>query len=108
MRRSNPMLAAAALASLALGCARAHLQRSFGQSTEAALMQQAPARTGAKGAVSGLDSEEAEIIADAYRRSLAPKEVKVTEEPVIYVAPPSAYSARAPALAPSVPKEQNR
>jgi hypothetical protein len=105
MTRSIPILTAALLGSLALACARTHLSRSHGESYDAAFSQQrAVVKPAAKKSALGLDSQEAEIIADGYRRSLAPKALKPTEEPVIYVAPPAAYQ-RPPALPPSVPKE---
>jgi hypothetical protein len=54
--------------------------------------------------VDGLDSQEAAIISETYRTSLAPKDAKPKDEPILIVAPPS---RDAPAkLMPSVPQER--
>lgn len=99
---------AALVASLAIvGCSRKqHLSKFHGQSYDAVFAaQRAPARAGPpQGPVEGLDSQEAAIISDSYRNSLARKTEKVDEQPLLLVAPPSRDRA-APALAPSVPKE---
>lgn len=98
------LLAVTALGSLALACGRAHLQGSTGKAYQAALTAQAPPKATPKPAAPGLDPQDAEIIADGYRRSLAPKDVKVTEEPFVIVQPAGGYVRPTP-LAPSVPKE---
>jgi hypothetical protein len=97
----------AVLVSSAAGCGwrKQHLGRDFARSNDAVFAAQrvrkeAPPAT----AVAGLDSQEAAIISDHYRASLAPKGQKVGEEPVILVAPPS--RERPQPLAPSVPKEK--
>lgn len=93
---------------LLLGCSgRVHITKGHGDSVRAALRAQA-AEPAAKrtNAVEGLDSQEASIIADSYRRSLAPKGQTVEEEPVIIVAPPSRGTPRQTPLAPSVPQER--
>jgi hypothetical protein len=71
----------------------------------AALRAQAAPAAKRTNSVEGLDSQEASIIAESYRRSLAPKDQKVQDEPVIIVAPPDRGTPRQ-ALAPSVPREQ--
>lgn len=108
MRSALLTFPAAALAALALSCARQHLTPTQGQSYDAAFAAQRaplPPASAKRGAAVGLDSQEAEIIADSYRRSLAPKDEKPNEEPIIIVPPPTQGGyQRAPALAPSVPK----
>lgn len=89
------------------GCSRKqHLSEFHGKSFEAAFVsQRATAATAVtEGPVTGLDSQEAAIIADSYRNSLARKSEKVAEEPILLVAPPSRERGAA-ALRPSVPKE---
>ena len=49
-----------------------------------------------------LDTQEAEVIGEAYVKSLSGK-TKADPEPLLYVAPPQRQGA-APALQPSVPK----
>jgi hypothetical protein len=92
------------LAIAGCGGRKQHLDKHFAQSTVQAFAVQRLERSGAPAAaVTGLDSQEAAIISDAYRSRLAPKGVKVEEEPIILVAPPT-RERRYP-LAPSVPKE---
>ncbi len=100
--------AAVVLAAGIVGCAsRAHLTESQGQAYAAAFAQQGPPPKGQiRGPVSGLDSQEAAIISETYRRGLAPKNVPVKEEPILIVAPPSRGAGGYGALAPSVPKER--
>ncbi len=93
---------AAVSAPLLGGCSRRHLARGYGVSKEAFRAQRAVPAPAAAPDVTGLDSQEAAIIADGYRRSLAPKGAHVEEEPVIMLAPQKPVQ-RAP-LAPSVPK----
>lgn len=96
-----PALTAAAL----LGCAaRTHLTETQGQACSAAFSRQAPAPLKVTGPVKGLDSQEAAIIAEGYRASLAPKQVQVKEEPLVLVAPPQRGTPALPL--PSVPKER--
>ena len=89
----------------ASGCSwrQQHLTRNYGQSYATAFAAQrvsaekaAPAQ-----AVTGLDSQEAAIICDTYRASLAPKGVAAPEQPLLMIAPQKAPGK----LAPSVPKE---
>jgi hypothetical protein len=95
--------AVATAASLAGGCSRReHLVRGYGVSREAFRAQRAVQEPSGAPDVTGLDSQEAAIIADGYRRSLAPKGAQVEEEPVILLAPQKPVQ-RAP-LPPSVPK----
>ncbi len=93
----------ATAASLLEGCSgQRHLARGYGVSREAFRAQRAVPEPSAAPDVTGLDSQEAAIIADGYRRSLAPKGAQVEEQPVILLAPPKPVQ-RAP-LQPSVPK----
>jgi hypothetical protein len=90
---------------MAVACAgrRKHLEADHGRSYQRAFAAQRSSAPGApRQAVSGLESQEAAIISDGYRASLAPKEVKVKDEPYIIVAPQT--RDRPQQLAPSVPK----
>jgi hypothetical protein len=92
----------------ASGCARkAHLTKQFGSSYDAAFATQSPnaaGKTPVAEATTGLDSQEAAIISDSYRTSLAPKGVDVGEPPVLVLSP-SRGEARSAMPPPSVPKE---
>jgi hypothetical protein len=98
-----------AVATVALwGCAgRTHLWDAKGRAVEDQLAQQrAPPAPGKRaGPVQGLDSQEASIIAGAYHHSLAPKGVKVEEQPTLLIAPPQPYQPMQGMPLPSVPKE---
>jgi hypothetical protein len=89
------------------GCGgrKQHLIEGYGSSYDPLFASQRVGKPSAPAvAVTGLDSQEAAIISDDYRQSLAPKGHKVGEEPVVLVAPPS--KERPIPLAPSVPKEK--
>jgi hypothetical protein len=95
------------LAAASICCAaRHHMIETQGQSYTRAFARQAPVRDRIVGPTGGLDPQEASIIADVYRQSLVPKKVKVSEEPVILVAPPSRQGTTHALPAPSVPKER--
>jgi hypothetical protein len=81
------------------------MTRTHGLSYRAAFAQQQAVATGRKPVdpPPGLDSQEAAIIADGYRQSLAPKGQKAEQEPVILVAPQQ-QGGRAQQLQPSVPR----
>lgn len=103
----RPSLLAVAAAALC-GCAgRAHLWEARGRAVEDQLaLQRAPPAPGKRaGPVQGLDSQEASIIAGAYHQSLAPKGVKVEEQPTLLVAPPQPGQPMQVLPLPSVPKE---
>jgi hypothetical protein len=103
MRVAATLLVAGA-ALLACG-SRAHLTESHGRSYNAAFARQGaePAhRTRPAQALTGLDSQEASIVATSYRRSLAPRSAAAEPPPVLMVAPESSSERRA--IAPSVPK----
>ena len=103
----SPKLAVTVLVAGIIGCARAHITPTYGESYSAAFARQSP--TGAKVAtpVSGLDSQEAAIISASYLRSLAPKTVQPKEEPILLVAPPAQGGGYGMTkLAPSVPSEK--
>ncbi|BDG08486.1 hypothetical protein [Anaeromyxobacter paludicola] len=96
-----------AFAALA-GCgARQHITPTQGRAYGEALASQR-ARTPAAGqaqAVRGLDAQEADIIAQGYRQSLAPKDSKVKDEPVLLIAPQQNVARQASLPPPSVPKQ---
>ena len=86
-------------------CRQQHLIPGYGKSYDAAFQAQAPPRKGGPArAATGLDSQEAAIIAETYRTSLAPKEAKPKQEPMLIVTPPSREVPQK--LAPSVPQER--
>jgi hypothetical protein len=86
-------------------CGRAHLEPGYGRSYHVQFALQREKLAPARKAASGLDPQEASIIASTYRKSLAPKDERdVKESPVLVVAPPQrGMAAQLPA--PSVPKE---
>lgn len=90
---------------LAAGCSRATLTPSHGQSYRAifARQQARPEASKPLDPAPGLDSQEATIIADSYRTSLAPKGQKPEESPVIVLTPQGQQGSQQ-RLAPSVPK----
>ncbi len=99
-------IAAAAL--LLASCGREHLWAARGRAYHTELArQQAPRPAGAKRAepVVGLDSQEAAIIAESYRQSLAPKGTKAPEQPVLLIAPQREGQGRVALPLSSVPKE---
>jgi len=85
-------------------CRQQHLIPGYGKSYDAAFQAQAPQRKEPARAATGLDSQEAAIIAETYRTSLAPKEAKPKQEPMLIVTPPSREVPQK--LAPSVPQER--
>lgn len=96
-----------ALAALAIpGCSsQSPLTRAHGRASAEYLKRQAVQPSAHREAVKGLDSEEAAIVADTYRKGLAPKGARTDEDSqVLLVAPPRRGERPAP-LAPSVPKE---
>jgi hypothetical protein len=90
------------------GCAsRAHLTETQGRSYHAFFQRQAPPQAKISGPVSGLDSQEATIIAESYRRSLAPRQVAQQRPDQILLVGPQPLGGAAPSLmppAPSVPR----
>ncbi|ABS28140.1 hypothetical protein [Anaeromyxobacter sp. Fw109-5] len=98
----------AALVVLAAGCAREHLTETHGKSMRESFAVQranpdAPRRGPPPKALTGLDSQEATIIAETYRKSLAPEGTAVEEPEVLLIAPPQSTRQRPQALPPSVP-----
>jgi hypothetical protein len=99
-------LAALALSvlGLAAGCSRKHISPAHGLATRGAFaMQQAkPARPPPPPSMA-LDTQEADVIARSYVKSLSGKKDAAEPDPVVYL------STQRPAppvrLAPSVPKE---
>jgi type IV pilus biogenesis protein CpaD/CtpE len=93
------------------GCAsRNHLTSGHGRSYHEALARQAanPEAGNQSVASKGLDPEEAAVIAQGYRTSLAPKGEKVEQEPILLVAPSAQKAgARGDYMPPaSVPQER--
>lgn len=88
-----------------LGCGRAHLTGAHGRSTRAvfALQDANAGQTRRAEIPPGLDSQEAGIIAESYRKSLAPKGTAVDEQPAVMIVQEPSGSKAAP-LAPSVPR----
>ncbi len=96
-----------ALAALVVpGCSsQTPLTRAHGRASAEYLKRQAVRPSAHHDAVKGLDSEEAAIVADAYRKGLAPKGARTdADSQVLLLAPPQRGERPAP-LAPSVPKE---
>jgi hypothetical protein len=103
MRAITIALLAGGLA--AASCSRAHISPGFGRANQEAMaMQQPPLPRTPPPPQTGLDTQEADVIATTYMRSLAGKAKVDDPEPVLYVAP-AQRQQRTPALAPSVPKE---
>ncbi len=90
---------------LAAGCSRATLTPTHGQAYRSifARQQTRPEASKPVDPAPGLDSQEATIIADSYRASLAPRGQTPEESPVI-VLTPQGQQGSAQRLAPSVPK----
>jgi len=102
------MKLALVLALAALGCGRAHLEPQYGRSYYAqfALQQEHPAGAKRVRATTGLDAQEASIIASTYRHGLAPKEgQEAKEQPILVVAPTQPGTGRT-TLMPSVPAKE--
>jgi hypothetical protein len=97
------------LAAASFGCAgHLHRSESYGRSNTAAFAVQSPApKEKITGPVSGLDSQEAAIIARSYRGSLVPKvpvRTQYGDQPVLVVSPQAGDSG--PRLPPpSVPRQ---
>jgi hypothetical protein len=91
------------LAFLAAGCGYERMGPAFGKANKEALAMQQPVQAKPPPPPNmSLDTQEAEVIGEAYVRSLSGK-AKAEPEPVLYVAP-SQRQGQAPALAPSVPR----
>jgi hypothetical protein len=89
----------------AAGCSRAHISAGFGKANQETMaLQQPPLPRTPPGPPMGLDTQEADVIAATYLRSLAGKAKVEDPEPVLYVAPAQRQQRPTP-LAPSVPKE---
>ncbi len=101
MTTTSKIAAFVALAALACG-PRQHLTETQGRALRAATARQAVHGTEAREPVLGLDSQEAAIVAESYRKGLAPKGEKPQEQPILMVAP--AKEGRMTPLPPSVPR----
>ena len=109
--RHTTKLAMTVFGTAALACgARQHITDTHGKSFEAAYSRQ-PVQLAKKappsGPMTGLDSQEAAIISEGYRKSLVPKSMRqqAKDEPIIMIAPPTQSRYGTVPLAPSVPKE---
>jgi hypothetical protein len=102
MRTVTFVVAATSL--LAVGCSRKHLSPAHAQATRQAFaMQRATPAKPPPPPNMALDTQEAQVIAKSYVKSLAGKTGGAEPEPVLYLSP---QRQGAPAqLAPSVPKE---
>jgi hypothetical protein len=90
-----------ALASVLAACAaRPTMTQTQGRSYRAAFERQVASPQSHAQPPSGLDSQEAGIVAESYRKSLAPEGKETKEEPVLVITPQP--KAGGP-LAPSVP-----
>lgn len=98
---------------VALACAGAlacsghrSLTRDFGKANGSWWARQRVNKDQISEPVTGLDSQEAAIVAQTYRRSLAPKDARTDAKPqVLILEEDERGRARPKALAPSVPKE---
>jgi hypothetical protein len=97
-------LAAIIAAALASCSSRATITETHGRSFRAAFDRQVANRAAKSKPPAGLDSQEAAIVAESYRGSLAPKGREVQEEPILVVTPQK--QQRPPPLPPSVPPRQ--
>jgi len=99
----KPIGAVLAVVALAAGCGYERIGPAFGRASKEAmaLQQPAPAKPPPPPSMS-LDTQEAEVIGEAYVKGLSGK-AKSEPEPVLYVAPRDRQGAM-PALQPSVPK----
>lgn len=87
------------------GCSRAHLTATHGRAYHEIFTAQDanPARKGGK-SISGLDSQEAAIIAGNYRKALSPKaEVAPNSNQMLMMNPNRAGVNDSAQLAPSIP-----
>jgi hypothetical protein len=95
--------AVVSLGLLATGCGHEHMSSAFGRANKEAFAMQQPAQAKPPPPPSmALDTQEAQVIGEAYVKGLSGK-VKADPEPVLYVAPPQRQGT-APVLQPSVPK----
>lgn len=111
MRATHLAVAVCALLLAGAGCAdRTYLTATHGRAYHAALARQAAnPNAGAQqpGADKGLDSQEAAVVADGYRDSLARKGQTAPQEPVLLLAPSAREGRSANYMPPvSVPQER--
>jgi hypothetical protein len=103
MMRTAVIATALAAALGAGGCGRAHLNPAQGAaSRQAFASQQVRPSPQWRSASTGLDPQEADVVAQGYFRGLAGKARTEAPEPVIFVAPQQ--QGQAAQLAPSVPR----
>jgi hypothetical protein len=106
------VLAMCALLPTVLGCAdRTHLTAGYGRSYHEAVARQTVNPDAGTGPVvdRGLDPQEASVIVQGYRASLAPKGQQTTaQEPMLIVSPSAQRGARSGDYMPpsSVPTER--
>jgi hypothetical protein len=96
----------AALATMPLsGCARQHITSTYARSNSATFRTQAvpPQRPKRPDALLGLDSQEASIIANSYRKGIGGTQAAPSQRDQVLIVSPSGQEGRMP-LAPSVPR----
>ncbi len=86
-------------------CGRAHLEPSQGRSYHAQFTLQREKLAPARKAATGLDPQEASIMASTYRKSLAPREERDVKDTPILVVAPQQLGMPPQLPPPSVPKE---
>ncbi len=99
-------IALAALAAMPLlGCARQHITSTYARSNSAAFRTQAvpPQHAKRPDALLGLDSQEASIIANSYRKSIGGTQAPSAQRDQVLIVSPPGAEGRMP-LAPSVPR----
>jgi hypothetical protein len=108
-RRFQPRSWAFALV-VALGlsagaCSRAHITPTHGRAFHEvfAIQDANPTRGDKAKSLSGLDSQEAAIIASSYRKALAPKDSGGAAAPQLLMVSPNAGGGSSAVVAPSVP-----
>jgi hypothetical protein len=107
VKRINVVMALACAGSMAACSGHRSLTRDFGKANGAWRERQRVNKGEVSEPVSGLDSQEAAIIAKAYRRSLDPKGEKTDRQQpqVMILQEDERGRMQAKPLAPSVPKE---
>jgi hypothetical protein len=104
--RRGVLVVAFAVLGLGTGaCSRAHITPTHGRAFhEVFAIQDANPNRGAKPkSISGLDSQEAAIIAGSYRKALAPKDSGGVAAPQLLMVSPNAGGGASAVVAPSVP-----
>jgi hypothetical protein len=103
--RSRALVFVVALSLSAGACSRVHITPTHGRAFhEVFAIQDANPNRGEKAkSISGLDSQEAAIIAGSYRKALAPKDSGGGAAPQLLMVSPNAGGGASAVVAPSVP-----